>query len=416
MEHALVIQAARFGDLVETKRLILSLKAHSTVSLVVDRTLADLAHILYPDTTIYGFPFHGKLEANDIGAIHETIASLANIPFARIYNCNFSPLTEAFCRAFDPKTVYGYRPAIPKGLLRSPLLTMVSRITRCRTSACINIEDVWAHADTEHPPLDPSLVNPRPKGDGKGIGVVIAGRESRRSLPPTLLADIVRVYANLYGAKHIVLLGTAFDKQRSHELRRALPSALQALVLDLCGKTTWPDLVEALTGLDLLITPDTGTMHLAAHLGVPVCAFFLSSASVFETGPYGIGHTIWQAMPSCHPCLEKSPCPAKTACLSLFAQPTFLRTLVAQHTAKAVALPEGLVCLTSTTDALGVTYRPVLGSDPQKILRQAERDFVSHTLLGTPFPASHLSPSTQAELALLFSPDQDWMLDNPQYQ
>ena len=36
--------------------------------------------------------------------------------------------------------------------------------------------------------------------------------------------------------------------------------------------------------LDVLLTPDTGIMHLAAHLGVPVFAFFLSSAWCHETG------------------------------------------------------------------------------------------------------------------------------------
>ena len=39
----------------------------------------------------------------------------------------------------------------------------------------------------------------------------------------------------------------------------------------------------------LIVTNDTGTMHLAAGLGVPVLALFLATAQPWDTGPYREG-------------------------------------------------------------------------------------------------------------------------------
>ena len=50
----LVIQLARFGDLLQTKRLLRSLQADGEVHLLVDDSLKSLAHIVYPGIEVHG--------------------------------------------------------------------------------------------------------------------------------------------------------------------------------------------------------------------------------------------------------------------------------------------------------------------------------------------------------------------------
>lgn len=120
-------------------------------------------------------------------------------------------------------------------------------------------------------------------------------------------------------------------------------------------------------------------MHLAAHLGTPVSAFFLSSAWCFETGPYGEGHTVYQAITRCLPCLEIQECPFDVKCLNCFKEPEFQRYLV---TGKPEHAPDNLIVYTSTFDELGQTYAPLAGEDQDAVHRTKFRNFIRQYLRG----------------------------------
>ena len=65
----------------------------------------------------------------------------------------------------------------------------------------------------------------------------------------------------------------------------------------------------------LLVTNDTGTMHLAAGLGVPCLALFLATAQPCDTGPYLPGCCCLEPALPCHPCPYNRPCPNGFACV-----------------------------------------------------------------------------------------------------
>lgn len=70
-----------------------------------------------------------------------------------------------------------------------------------------------------------------------------------------------------YGA-HIILVGTAADGVA------AVKAAMKAPALDLSGRTTLPRLAALLARCHLFLGADSGVMHLAAAVGVPVVALF----------------------------------------------------------------------------------------------------------------------------------------------
>jgi hypothetical protein len=173
-------------------------------------------------------------------------------------------------------------------------------------------------------------------------------------------------------------------------------------VRDLCGKTDLAGLFFGDCSLDGLFSPDTGAMHLAAHLGVPVTAFFLSSAWCHETGPYGVGHTVWQAMAPCAPCLETTPCGHDLACLAPFADPRLARLVAGSG---KVEPPSGIVGMRTGLDALGAVCEPFAGEDLSISERRSFRFFVAgHLGIGC-------GQGADAALGARYYQEPDWMLD-----
>ncbi|MBO4369437.1 MAG: glycosyltransferase family 9 protein, partial [Desulfovibrio sp.] len=341
MQRFLIIQAARFGDLLQTKRLLLSLENEGEVHLLVDTSLKDLARIIYPKATVHGFFFHHPMKADTIEANQKTLQDLAATSFTTVYNCNLSGLSTALCRLFEREQIVGYRPNTQGYTERSPLLQYVARMTKHRAFATLNLVDVWGHFVAK--PIAAQRVNPVPQGKGNGLAVVLAGREARRSLPTELLANLIALYTQLKDCRRIFLLGTAGEKKAAYAVRKLIPASLQSRIEDLCGKTNWQDLSELLASADLVVTPDTGTMHLAAHLGTPIRAFFLSSAFCHETGPYGTDHRIFQVQPPCAPCLEKEVCRHDLLCHKTLQNRSFLRAITAlEQGNNDIELPESV--------------------------------------------------------------------------
>ena len=78
-------------------------------------------------------------------------------------------------------------------------------------------------------------------------------------------------------------------------------------------QTTLDQLILALRECRLLLTNDTGTMHLASLLGVPVVAIF-GSTEPGLTGPLGDHHIILRHHVECSPCFLRK-CPIDFRCM-----------------------------------------------------------------------------------------------------
>lgn len=397
----LVIQLARFGDLIQTKRLLRSLQECGETHLLVDSSLTALAHIVYPGVRVHGIAAHGAHGPDILARVYEDLGDIAGLDFHRVYNLNFSGLSFALSGMFEPSRVRGYRSLRGQRLIDS-WPGQVMRWTRDRSLTGLNLVDVWGlYADQ---PVSPERVNsagPDAIPRGGGIGVVMAGQNARRSLPAQVLAPLVVAALGRVGRGPIHLLGSGAERRAARELAALLPAKLRGEVRDLVGRTGWRELHDVVGGLDLLVSPDTGTMHLAADLGVPVLAFFLSSAWCHETGPYGRGHLVLQAARSCAPCLETAPCPHDTACRQVFSDPSVLRH-VSGHTGRALA--PGCLVMESGFDALGLTFTAVAGTDPAAARRSAFRAMAA-AYAGVPMPGSAVCLTEETWMR-----ERDWML------
>jgi heptosyltransferase-2 len=110
------------------------------------------------------------------------------------------------------------------------------------------------------------------------------------------------------GARIAILGGTL-----ERPLGEAIAAALDAPARVLCGETSLGDLVGVLARLRLLLTNDSGPMHLAAALGVPVVAVF-GPTDWRETAPVGERNRLVREPVPCSPCLLRE-CPIDHRCM-----------------------------------------------------------------------------------------------------
>ncbi len=94
-----------------------------------------------------------------------------------------------------------------------------------------------------------------------------------------------------------VYTGSAGDAQLYRSIEKLGPFH----GLDLCGVTNVRENLSVYKNADLFFGVDSGPMHMAAAMGVPVVALF-GPTDERKWGPWGEGHTVITKRLSCHPC------------------------------------------------------------------------------------------------------------------
>ncbi|MFO1475142.1 MAG: lipopolysaccharide heptosyltransferase II [Verrucomicrobiota bacterium] len=120
--------------------------------------------------------------------------------------------------------------------------------------------------------------------------------------PVEHFSELVRRLAQSHPGHRLAILGGKSDA----ELGAAITSAAPRACLDLTGKLSLPEMIEWIRLARLMISNDTGPMHVAAAVGTPLVALF-GPTEPCRTGPYGqLRESIQVALP-CVPCM-KSQC------------------------------------------------------------------------------------------------------------
>jgi len=99
----------------------------------------------------------------------------------------------------------------------------------------------------------------------------------------------------------VVFTGSKEDRPHIDEMVGTLGSS----VMRLDGRTTLKVLAAVYGSASVVVSTDTGPMHLAAAVRTPVVALFGPTAP-WRTGPYGEGHVVLRAEVSCSPCFGRS--------------------------------------------------------------------------------------------------------------
>ena len=127
-------------------------------------------------------------------------------------------------------------------------------------------------------------------------------RWENKRWPVEHFCSLVTSLEKKFPAARFAVLGGKDDSPLGEKISAVAPEKM----LNLCGKTTLPEMIEIIRLGDLLITNDTGPMHVAAALGQPLIALF-GPTEPRRTGPYGQLQNVLRLDLPCSPCL-KSDC------------------------------------------------------------------------------------------------------------
>lgn len=126
---------------------------------------------------------------------------------------------------------------------------------------------------------------------------------------PARFAALGRKLQREFGAR-LVLLGGSDERPVAELVKENLPEP----VADLVGQTSLRQALGVLSRLNLLITNDSGLMHAAAALSVPLVALF-GSTDPGATGPFTSRATVIRHLQPCSPCFQRT-CDVGYACLT----------------------------------------------------------------------------------------------------
>jgi heptosyltransferase-2 len=148
------------------------------------------------------------------------------------------------------------------------------------------------------------------KSDGLRIAIGAgASYGSAKCWPPDRFAEL----ANRLQAKaqaDVILFGTPAEVS----VASAIAAGMNHPPTDLTGKTSIHDLPALLSQCHLFIGNDSGAMHVAAAVGLPVVAVF-GPTDPFGTAPVTPRCTVVQEKPYCSPCFLRR-CPTDHRCMT----------------------------------------------------------------------------------------------------
>lgn len=162
----------------------------------------------------------------------------------------------------------------------------------------INIEDGAAeHCDT-------LLREAHFTNTGPLIAVQAGASQGKRQWDTKKFVQMIDILVKEHNAR-IVLTGAS---KESTIIDPIVAGCASPNVISVAGKTTVPQLAAMLKKSDILVTGDTGPMHMSVAVGTPVISMFLASAFGFETGPYSEDNLVLQPVIGCGPCNPNKPC------------------------------------------------------------------------------------------------------------
>ncbi len=332
MRTTLVINLTRFGDLIQTQPVLSGYKRlGDRVFLVCLEQFAKAAELLADVDRVFPLPAARLLAAIDgpwTTALKTLCAFVASEDHGELNVVNLTPSLSSrlLGRLYAPSGQLGFGlDDHGFGLYSSPWANFLQAASRLRGCSPFNLVDVMVRvAHLKSKGDRPRLKDPAPDilswsedrlteqspPECKGfMAFQLGASQDVRRWPVEYFA---RLGDHLWKRHRLcpVIIGAVNEKH----LGEKYASMTHAPRVDMVGQTDLAQLAGVLCQTRLLITNDTGTMHMAAGLGIPIVAIFLVTAQPWDTGPYQENCVCLEPDMDCHPCPFSSTCDHEYGC------------------------------------------------------------------------------------------------------
>jgi ADP-heptose:LPS heptosyltransferase len=328
-KQVLIINVTRMGDLIQTGPLLSRLREEwpdVAIDLVVDRSFAPTAALLTGLRQVISCDFTRLLDdcrtqskslVTLMSQMTTWAAPLRATGYDRIVNLTFNRQTGLLASYIGAPDLRGIT-AGPDGgpIVQNPWLSYFTDLHRHRRFNRFNLVDLYAMGGSGPGAFSPLSVTVPADGGAWAEGFLRSpDRTIHRWIAVQVGAsDVMKAWRPEYFGRTMarlsrhpgvgfVLIGTAAETEAielAKETYRA--DGGTAPILDASGQTTLNQLVGLLSRCQLLLTNDTGPMHLAVGVGTSVIDLSVGHVDHNETGPYGPGHWVIQPDLACSPC------------------------------------------------------------------------------------------------------------------
>lgn len=404
MARILVIQLGRLGDVIQTTPLLGELIRNNpggSVDVLVFDSLREIVEGIGL-RKVHGLPEHSfpitvremdkKIEQSraNPGSIpreaQDVLRNLSLPVYDRIVNCTYSPIGAFIAQNTKSKNVVG--PVITSSgeiLFHHPAQIYLCARANFRDQNWFNLVDLWRASGQSlsvdsfqarsHVPVSSKLPFEIPAG--RIVAINPGSSDAVRRWPP---ADFAYLAKGLVSHGLVpALVGAPSDRETCAEVQARSPFK----IANFCGKTSVPELAFFLTHAELLVSNDTGAIHIAAAVGCRTLSLFGSTAYFAETAPWDEGHVILQGPLGSDLVLLHPQLVLATAlyCLGVIDE-KLLRAEIAQHNASAWET----FYLDSEADPLGgISYQPLHLNyfTRDQIFTRELRHLFAHVFCGT---------------------------------
>ncbi len=330
----LLVNITRLGDMLQATPTIAGLKAENPdchITVLVEKQFADVCHVIPNIDEVLGLDLglvcrsldregDGIVDAYEY--VDEMVQRLRAESFDYCLNMSSSAYTALLLNLVGigrnggwTSDELGYR--VIESEWAQLFATSVFHQNRQYNS--LNLVDVFrCSADVEKHPQK-LLINVTPESlshcesllssagfsnTGPLIAVQAGASQAKRQWSPSRFIALIKILAEQHNAR-VVLTGSPKEAAIVDPI---VAGCRSPNVVSLVGKTTVPQLAAMLKLADILVTGDTGPMHMAVAVGTPVVSMFLASAYGFETGPYSADNIVLQPVIGCGPCNPNKSC------------------------------------------------------------------------------------------------------------
>lgn len=411
MKRILVLQMCRFGDILQTTPMLRGIRRHlpqADVTLVVNDAFR---HVPIPSSLYDALMFLPYTEiaerlATDreawpaaVGRLAIFVEGLGDEPFDLTLNLTHSELASLLAATIPSRDIRGGLVAPDRTrIVQGEVMTYFWASQLSRAQGCFNIVDL--HNWTAGVPSERSGLEVEIPDDARQlmstwlsdhglqgrpfIAVQLGASDERKRWPPERFGEAINQLEPELG--EILLVGTAAERILGDRAR----TRITRTVYDSLGQSSIVELAALLESASLLLTNDTGTMHVATAVGTKVVDVSTGPVFAHETGPYGEGHLVIEPQMSCFPCAGGSEC-HHLACREAF-DPEDVAMLVRHALGRGpIPRPAGARILEGMFRASGrLEYRPLW--TPTDDLQDLVRPLTAEIWESTLFPPTRTHP------------------------
>jgi ADP-heptose:LPS heptosyltransferase len=317
-----LLSLTRFGDLIQTSPITSGLRRRhpdARIHLIVKRRFKRVAEILPGVDVVHeidGDALARALSSPDVPFIEpfrmaRRIADgLAEIPFDLLFNFTHSRASAVLLSLLRARHTVGFK-LDRSGTRRvdDSWLIHIGTLVRARRLIRLNLVDAYLGAagllgcgerlGVNVPESARGFASARLSEPGPYLAVQLGASQDHKTWSVKSYAATLDALRRRVPGLTAVVLGVGAERERAEELRRSCPEVrLKVLV----GETSVEELAAVLERCQLLLTGDTGTMHLAAAVGTKTCAVFVGLGNPYETGVYAQDHVTLRSRIACSPC------------------------------------------------------------------------------------------------------------------